>query len=264
MFRKLTEEDFAVLRGPFESGRQSPINMGATLLGLVFLQSLLWYLEYDFMDNTTYPNAKEIVTYHFWFTAVLVVLSLIYSVPAVFYRSQKVQYLLIILVSQNFGAISVYILGLFSLGESYYDRPEVMLNTFTNATLLFGALIFIVTFVRFYLLLAKGEFRKGSKRDFFRGDLEAGIKSNLSSIIIGSTGLVFIIQFLARNVQEINLDLIMLVVLPIFLFFTMMFVLPEQLVILYCKYRFKSFNFDRDGNLLLGELDSEPTLIHRH
>lgn len=36
------------------------------------------------MDNTTYPNAKEIVTYHFWFTAVLIVLSIIYSVPAVF------------------------------------------------------------------------------------------------------------------------------------------------------------------------------------
>ncbi|WP_280528738.1 hypothetical protein [Virgibacillus pantothenticus] len=29
----------------------------------------------------------------------------------------------------------------------------------------------------------------------------------------------------------------------------MLFVLPEQLVILYCKYRFESFNFDKDGNL---------------
>ncbi|NMD71586.1 hypothetical protein HHO41_14885 [Bacillus sp. DNRA2] len=262
MFRKLTEEDFAVLRGPFESERQSPTLMGAALFLSIFLQGLLWYLEYHFMDYTTYPNAKEIVTYHFWFTAVLIVLSLIYSVPAVFNRSQKIQYLIVILVSQNFGAVSEYILGVFLLAEGYYERPEVMLNTFTNVTLFFGALIFIVTFVRFYLLLAKGEFRKGSKRDFFRGDLEAGIKSNLSSIIVGSTGLVFIIQFLARNVQEIDLDLIMSVVLPILLFFTMMFVLPEQLVILFCKYRFKSFNYDKNGYLLSKELDAEGKLNH--
>lgn len=256
MFRKLTEGDFSVLRGPFESGRQSPTLMGAALFLSIFLQALFWYLEYHFMDNTTYPNAKEIVIYHFWFTAVLIVLSLIYSVPAVFNRSQKIQYLIVILVSQNFGAVSEYILGVFLLAENYYERPEVMLNTFTNVTLFFGALIFIVTFVRFYLLLSKGEFRKGSKRDFFRGDLEAGIKSNLSSIIVGSTGLVFIILFLVRNVQELNLDLIMSVVLPMIIFFTMLFVLPEQLVILYCKYRFKSFNFDRDGNLLPEDLDS--------
>ncbi|WP_147536196.1 hypothetical protein [Bacillus marasmi] len=260
--KKLSEGDFAVLRGPFESGRQSPSNMGATLFLFVLIQSLLWYLEFDFLDNTTYPNAKEIVTYHFWFTAVLVVLSLIYSVPAVFYRSQKVQYLLVILVTQNVAAVSTYILSVFSLAESYYERPEVMLNTFTTATLLFGALIFIVTFVRFYLLLTKGEFKKGSKRDLFRGDLEAGIKSNLPSIMIGSTGLVFIILFLVRNVQEINMDLIMLVVLPILIFFTILFVLPEQLVILYCKYRFKSFNFDRDGNLLPEDLGAEGNLKH--
>lgn len=38
MFRKLTEEDFAILRGPFESGRQSPTFMGAALFLSIFLQ----------------------------------------------------------------------------------------------------------------------------------------------------------------------------------------------------------------------------------
>ncbi|WP_147536186.1 hypothetical protein [Bacillus marasmi] len=146
MFRKLTEEDFSVLRGPFESGRQSPTLMGVALFLSIFLQALFWYLEYHFMDNTTYPNAKEIVTYHFWFTAVLIVLSLIYSVPAVFNRSQKIQYLIVILVSQNFGAVSEYILGVFLLAENYYERPEVMLNTFTKPA-----------FTEVYLLLISDE-----------------------------------------------------------------------------------------------------------
>lgn len=29
----------------------------------------------------------------------------------------------------------------------------------------------------------------------------------------------------------------------------MIFVLPEQLVLLYCKFRFESFNYNEDGNL---------------
>ena len=41
----------------------------------------------------------------------------------------------------------------------------------------------------------------------------------------------------------------LMIFLAFLLYFMMMFVLPEQLVILYCKFRFKSFNFDPDGNL---------------
>lgn len=52
-------------------------------------------------------------------------------------------------------------------------------------------------------------------------------------------------------------NVIMLVIGSPLLFFTMLFILPEQLVILYCKYRFESFNFDKDGQLIpmINEVD---------
>lgn len=46
MLGKLKEEDFEVLRGPFESGRQSPGSLAfALILGIVF-QPMLYALEY--------------------------------------------------------------------------------------------------------------------------------------------------------------------------------------------------------------------------
>ena len=46
MLKKLKKKDFAVLRGPLESGRQSPDSLGMALLLSIFLQALLYYVTY--------------------------------------------------------------------------------------------------------------------------------------------------------------------------------------------------------------------------
>ncbi|GIP62324.1 hypothetical protein J32TS6_08790 [Virgibacillus pantothenticus] len=61
--------------------------------------------------------------------------------------------------------------------------------------------------------------------------------------------MVYIIQYIYRISYTLDINTMVLLIIGSFLFFTMLFVLPEQLVILYCKYRFESFNFDKDGNL---------------
>ncbi len=132
--------------------------------------------------------------------------------------------------------------------------------TFTYVTLSFGALIFIVTCIRFYILLHKGHYRKGCKKDQLRGSIEGNIKSYLPMIIVASTGLVFVLQYLIRSSGFAELDTIIMMGMFMLIFFTMLFVLPEQLVILYCKFRFKSFNFDMDGNLLTEDhMEDEET-----
>lgn len=68
-------------------------------------------------------------------------------------------------------------------------------------------------------------------------------------MIVGSVGLLFILQYLVRTFGLADIESIVMVTLFILLFYTMLFVLPEQLVILYCKYRFDSFNYDKNGNL---------------
>jgi len=86
-----------------------------------------------------------------------------------------------------------------------------------------------------------------------RENMEYLLKSYLPVIIAGSIGVLFIVQFLIRN---INVDLLtqgfeplLVIILGPILFFTMMFVLPEQLILLYCKYRFEGFNFYMSGHL---------------
>ncbi|MFJ8064660.1 hypothetical protein ACIQYS_08520 [Psychrobacillus sp. NPDC096426] len=247
---KLKEEDFGALKGPLESGRQSPGNLGfALILGIVF-QPLLYALEYFIAaDSTIFPYKDEILKVHFWITAVLIVLSLIYAIPAVYKRSGKIQYLISILVSQNLFSISVLIMAIFFIGQdgdSMHISPSSLL-TFTYTLLFIGLLVFIATFIRFYLLLRKGHYRKGSKKDMLRGRFET--KSYLPVAVIGGLGIVFIIQYIARNSAINDINAIVVIVIGIALFFGMAFVLPEQLVILYCKFRFKSFNFNERGYL---------------
>ncbi|WP_066074070.1 hypothetical protein [Neobacillus soli] len=249
MSKKFSEEDFAALRGPLESGRQSPGSLGGILFLSVFLQCLMFYLTYYVAARSSiYPNIALIEKIHFWVTAILVTLSILYSLPFIYRSSQKVQYLLSILVSQNLGGACIYLAALFLVGEQENLTKESLVN-FTYATLIIGALIFIVTVIRFYILLNKGTYSKGSKRDEWRESVENKLPSYLPIIITGSIGLVFVIQYLVRFSHFEDIEEMGMIVLAFAIFYTMLFVLPEQLVILYCKFRFKSFNYDRNGYL---------------
>ncbi len=250
MFSKLKEEDFEVLRGPLELGRQSPLNLGFILLLSIFLQAMLFALVY-FMAaaSTIYPYKAEILKVHFWITLLLIVLSLIYAIPAVYKRSGKTQYLISILVTQNMSSIPFLIMALFLIGkdgEGMIASPESLLN-FTYILLFIGLLVFVATCIRFYILLGKGHYRKGSKKGELRGKFE--ITSYIPSAIIAGVGVVFIIQYIVRNSAIDNSNDVILIVGGILAFFVMLFILPEQLVILYCKLRYKSFNFNIRGYL---------------
>ncbi|MFA8440153.1 hypothetical protein [Pueribacillus sp. YX66] len=259
MLKKLNFEDFAVLRGPFESGRQSPSSLSAALILSIFMQALFIFLEKYIGNYSIYPHTERIFNIHLWLSIILAVLSIIYSIPVIYMRSQKIQYLLTISVSQNLGSVSIYILILFMLGaeaETFQmDSNEIV--TCMYVILLLGIIVFILTSIRFYILLKKGQYRKGSKKDKLRAKFEK--KSLVPVAIIGSTGLVFIIQFLIRTFGIQDFQLIIMISLATLIFLTMLFVLPEQLVLLYCKFRFKSFNFDRRGNLYFIDNDLEKS-----
>ncbi|NYF23598.1 ABC transporter ATPase [Sporosarcina sp. JAI121] len=247
MLKKLTIEDVSVLREPLVSGRQSPNALGGTLVLAVFMQSLIYYLEYTVLGRmTNFPYKDQILTVHFWITVILVILSAIYAIPFIYKRSQKTQYLVTILVSQNAFTLSFYICGLFLVGENQ-EVSESSLLTFTMVTLSLGVLLFVATVIRFSNLLRKGKYRKGSKRDELRAKFET--KSYIPAVVIGSTALLFITQFIIRTFNMADFEDIMLTFICFAIFYTMIFVLPEQLVILYCKFRFKSFNFDKRGYL---------------
>ncbi|MGY0691192.1 hypothetical protein ACW2QC_00200 [Virgibacillus sp. FSP13] len=250
MQSKLPEEKFSALRGPFESGRQKPRSLAITLILFVFIQLLMFFLTYVVAaDGTVYPNKDMIMNVHLWITIVLILFSITFSIPIMYKKDQKIQYLLIILTSQNTGATFLFISSLFMLGSNRLgiDATKGSLLNFTYVTLFIGLLVFVITWVRFYLLLQRGHYREGSQKDKLRKKFEA--KSYLPMAIIIGTGLVYVIQYIARNSYVLDINVVIVVIIGPSLFFAMLFVLPEQLVILYCKYRFESFNFNKDGNL---------------
>lgn len=199
-------------------------------------------------DDSIYPYKNTIFYIHGFISSIIFIMSIIYSIPFFYKKAQKIQYLTAIFASQNIGGVCFYIAGVFLIGqEQSIDVPALMIFTYVSMTL--GLLIFIFTSIRFYILLRKGEYRAGSKKGEIRYKAEQGIKSYLSLIIIGSIGLLFIVQFLIRNLSFLDIESIFMITLCILLFYAMMFVLPEQLVILYCKYRFDSFNFNKRGEL---------------
>ena len=251
MTNKWSEEDFEVLRGPFESGRQRPAALAGTLFLTIFLQALFFALEYFMVGNATvYPYKDEILAVHLWVTGGLMLFSLLYSIPAIYNRSGKMQYLLSILVSQNLFSISFLICALFLIGNDHGSGENVSsesLLNFTYVTLGIGLFIFVITCIRFYILLHKGEYRKGSKKDELRGQFE--VKSYIPAATVAGLGLVFVIQYIARISTINDLNMMIFIVIGIGLFFVMLFVLPEQLILLYCKIRFQSFNFNERGYL---------------
>ena len=247
---KLSEEDFEVLKEPLKSGRQAPDAIAGTLVLTIFLQAILFAMEYFVVaQGTIYPYKEEILTIHFWITGGLILFSLLYSIPAVYKRSDKIQYSISILVSQNLFSLSFLILSLFIVGNESIDGNNVSMESllnFTYVTLGIGLLIFIVTCIRFYILLRKGAYREGSKKEELRARFEG--KSYIPAATIAGIGLVFVIQYIVRF-SNVDFSLILFVVIGISLFFVMVFILPEQLVILYCKIRFQSFNFNERGYL---------------
>src|SRR5699024_3019838 len=122
-----------------------------------------------------------------------------------------------------------------------------ILLTFTFNALLFGLLIFIGTSIRFYVLLIIGYYNRGSNIDNQISRFER--KSYVPLAIIGIIGLVFIIRYLVKIFGLADIETVFMLTLAMGIFYTMLFILPEQLVILYCKFRFKSFNYSAEGNL---------------
>ncbi|WP_163581068.1 hypothetical protein [Gracilibacillus saliphilus] len=242
----LREEDFGVLRGSLESGRQSPQSFSGMLILGIFLQALMFFLVYVVLGyDSNYPYQNSILFIHLTITILIIIMSAIFSVPTVYKKMEKFQYFVSIVVSQNLFGVYSYLITLFTLGHSNASTRSLLFATLITFTL--GCLIFIMTFVRFYRLLKQGEYRKGSKKDKNRMYFEK--KSLVPYAVVGGLGIFYLIQFISKNLRSIEFDSIFMGTLGLIIFFTMLFVLPEQLVILYCKKRFKSFNFNKEGNI---------------
>ncbi|MBM7541140.1 hypothetical protein JOE23_001385 [Amphibacillus cookii] len=260
MLKKIAEEDFLVLRGPFESGRQSPSSLASAFFGIILIQALFLWLEHFASEESNFPLYRSVFVNHLWFSIILTVLMIIYMIPSVYMRSQKIQYLLTIIVSQNIGGVSTYILALLVIASTFTSDLNTLMFII-KTTLLGGVLVFVITWIRFMILLKKGHYRKGSTKDQLRQKFET--KSLLPFATAVGVPIVLVMVPLLRLVQPGNIEELFFTCLFLFVFYTMLFILPEQIVILYCKYRFDSFNFETNGWLKpVRDQEGKPVSTH--
>lgn len=234
---------FAVLRRPLESGLQSPMNLSGILVLGAFLQAGLYALEFYVVGySTAHPFKTEILKWHFWISVILVVLGVVFAIPFVYKKLERSQYLISILYSQNLFGVSAYILALFAVTDFDAGLSDDSMMTFTGVTLVTGVFVFVLTFFRYIWKIRKGDYRLGSRSEQIRQKFE--YKSSLPAATVAGLGLFFILQYVLRNLGLGDPNQLIIIFIGFAVFYTMCFVLPEQLIILYCKLRFRSFNFE--------------------
>jgi MFS family permease len=267
---KLPLENFLVLRQPLESGRQSPESLAGIFVISPFLIGVCLVIVNFFVFGSFRPSLAAIVLAHICNAVgiVLVILSIIFAFKKVFQKRERTQYFISIIIIQAiigyFYVTALYILYedppfRYAAGES-----EMKVIVFIIATFIIGVILFISAFIRFYKLLEKGAFKKNTKRDQVRISLEArtdtfkvfGIVAGVSAFFIFSSLLV-LFDFRFRDMETL-----FMITLFITLFYTMMFILPEQLVIWYCKGRFKCFNFDENNEIYPLSSDMDSREVH--
>ena len=158
------------------------------------------------------------------------------------------QYIIVILVTLNTFGIPIYICAVFAMWpERILLKNEPIVIKSIIISCLTGAAILIYTWFRFMRLLKKGDYKEGSKKDKLRSTFEA--KSMIvPGIIIGTTFSLFL-QDLFKTITTFDGHVWIVIIFGPLLFYTILFILPEQIVLVYCKKRFKSFTFNEKGNL---------------
>lgn len=254
MVGKLKEKDFEAIRNSALS-RQTPSNLAGAFIICIPLIWLMYFLVFYVAgdatgDVTNYPIFSEMMFICFWFTVVLTVLMIVFTFRYFYMKFQKIQYILAIVLSHALFSVSVYLAALFIIGKS--DRvSEDVLMKITLISLSSMVLVVIVTIIRFIILLNKGAYRKGTAKDIQRAKFEG--YSYVPAVVTASTSLVISLQMIISSYGLQGFREIIVIVIGFLVIHVMSFVLPKQLVILYCKYRFKSFNFDNRGKLHLME-----------
>ncbi len=249
---RLEEEDFALFRTSFESGRQTPDNLRNVLLVGIIGQLLFGLGIFAAADPTMHPeyNKSILLTIQYVFTFILIILSIIYAIPTIYYKKQQGQLIVGSLMLLNFISIFPYFAALFMLVRSV-NLTERAFITLAVGVLLLGIAFLVAIIIRLQRSLERGEYRKDSTIHQHEKVLERdrSTLSKLPEFIIAAIGLVFILRFLFDGFLTGYIENMIFVILFFAVFFMGMYLFAYSIISIYCKKRFSSFNFDKDGKL---------------
>jgi len=120
-----------------------------------------------------------------------------------------------------------------------------------TVTLLIGLAIFVYSYMHMMKLLQQGKLRKGTERYKKQQTNERNEPNtyigSVSALLSGTLGNgIFLTNYFEINLTE---DIVIFITMGVAVIYVLMLLLPRQFVILYCKGRFKSFQFNDNYEL---------------
>src|SRR5699024_5400642 len=178
---------------------------------------------------------------------------LVVAISAIFFASKKVyksrqagQYLFVTIISPYlFGILPLAIALYMIFDDVQFNHNFTIGNTemvlFIIGIIDLGLIFIIFDFLRFTKRLEDGKYHKKNKIDTNEGFLE-GRSLNFKKIYT-TFGVAFILVAikLLTVLHVTDVETLFISSLTIMIFYSMLFILPEQIVIWYCIKRFKSF-----------------------
>lgn len=257
---QLSEKDFLFFRIPHESGRQSPKNMKHILITSSIITILLLGLlnVFVFIDRFDPPH-QVIVIISLIYNVVgvsLIGLAIAFSFKKIYQKRQKFQYLLVALFINLVYGPFFYIIGLYILTDptQFHHRMGISASNLIlliTVTLLIGLGIFVYSYVHTMKLLQQGKFRKGTERYKKQQTNERNEPNtyigSVAALLSGTLGNgIYLTRRYGENMPD---DIVIFIMFGAAAIYVLMLLLPRQLVILYCKGRFKSFQFNDENEL---------------
>lgn len=249
---EFNERSLGLFRSSFESERQAPQNVSKWLWVNVITQSIMCVFLY-----TAAGDAQRLVTFKqvmmitiFLFTIAIIVLSIIYSVPYLYKRQEHIQYRILSLGLGNNTIVIPFFIGVFMLIQEN-DVPDLVYFITVILLVLLGTGMFLMIVYRTISAIKTGYFSSVSEGNDYEETVQRDkeFTGKMPGLIFGGAGLLLIIGTSIPYFETADGEAIYISALFIACYFFGIHVITMNLFTIYCKERFRSFNFTKEGHL---------------
>lgn len=237
MFRKTTEEDYYELQ-LIARNRLHPSGLPVFFLGVLFFEASMFGATLFGMKMSEYvtdPIWPKINAMNWWIIAVQLIPTLGFINKRIRYRHQTLQAVFLVVAASVF-SISAYVFFFLICEDS---RSPDWVSRMGGIALATGGALLIYSVIRGFWRVRRGEFRKGGKLLY---DFQNKKSAVAVPLLCAFTVLALCFGRYANAEGDIEaLSPLGMLVICILLQYTIALVLPEFILLAYCKMRFKSF-----------------------
>ncbi len=243
---KYNEEDFVQFRVALESGKLSPKRLIITLVGGILGQLLLALCLFIVADPQMFPGyfKDEILIVVYFFTSILIIFSIVFLIPFFYRKNQRMQYIISSVNILNILSVMPLFCSLFFLVRNR-DLSLMVYLVIAVSLIVFGMGLYWLVLCGLRKKIQYGGYRNdvAGKRNGMAVRHDNADLSQIPSIIFGGAGFAMIVGSLGL----VGDTLVMIIMLLLYL--TGIYLFAQARLIMYCKRRFRSFNFSEEGHL---------------